>query len=270
MENTPIIYQGITLEDGKTTYTPDELRVVLPTIIESVKGIVVTDLTDDVQIDRVDTVRKNLGKIRIAIEKQSKEARDGHTKINRDISTVENELVGILSPEETRLKMLISAAKALRVREGRRGFLPMRTERLASIGDGIEVTDDTILDMDEAAFTAYYNQRVTDKVQKDNEERDRVAREERRKIDLEEARQRGVQEAEERAKKTEEDRLKRDAQQKVEAEQRERERIALEKVDSKLQEWKKSITDGEMHFSFKDGTHYAWKLVGTYRESNEA
>jgi hypothetical protein len=131
----------------------------LQAIIAETAKITATDLSDSKQLDLVKSTRIKLKKARIVIEKQGKEMRDDALKFQRDVIAREKELIAIIEPEEERLKAIEAEAERLKERAIRMTALPLRREQLSNIGDGIEVPDDELLDMDADQFVSYMNVR---------------------------------------------------------------------------------------------------------------
>jgi hypothetical protein len=173
-----IIYEAdkeLAEETKSKTITSVELTAILTTIAENVKAMKVDDLAE------VKATRLRLGKIRNSIARQSKDQRDEFTakaKANRDI---ELSLIGIIEPEEDRLKALEEEAARLQEIKAREVLIPMREASLKALNDGIEDTKEFLLGMDNEQFVTYLNTRTTAKNEKDRQaleaEKAKLARE---------------------------------------------------------------------------------------------
>jgi len=153
-----IIYEAdkeLAEETKSKTITSVELTAILTTIAENVKTMSVDKIAE------VKTTRLRLGKIRNSIAKQSKAQRDEFTaraKANREI---ELNLIGIIEPEEDRLKAIEEEAERLVEIKAREVLIPMREQALNALNDGVEVTKDFLLGMDNEQFVTYLNHRTT-------------------------------------------------------------------------------------------------------------
>ena len=146
-------------------FSPKESQ--LETLVAVTKNITATDLEDKDQLDKVKENRKALSQARINITKTGKELRQGAIDFQKAVLGREKELLGIITPEEDRLKAIEKEAKDLALKKERMVALPERKNRLNSIDDGFEVTDECLLSLDDTQFENYYNQRVADKNQAD-------------------------------------------------------------------------------------------------------
>jgi hypothetical protein len=122
-------------------------------------------------------LRTRLQKARTRIEKIGKFLREDYVRMSKEVLAKEKELIGIIEPEEKRLKALEEEAERKAEAEKRRVQLPERIEKLNRIGDGLENFEDMLLDMDDKTFDEYYNGRVTIKNNKDRAELERRERE---------------------------------------------------------------------------------------------
>lgn len=238
----------------------------LEKMVEISKQITVTDFLDREQIAEVKNGRLVLRDARVAITKKGKELRQSALDFQRLVIAKEHELIDIIEPEEERLAGLEDQAAILMEREERKKLLPHRKGRLAAIKDGIEVSDDELLDMESDVFEGYFNRRMAEKNAADrkvideaqakvDEEKNRIAKEEEAKA------------IEERARKAAEEKLAREKQ--------ETERKAAE-AKKKLEEeasYRKFLTDNGWTREHEDdfyttqsvgGTIILWKKVAEY------
>jgi len=141
----------------------------LKNIVKKTSKINATDLEDKEQLEIVRSTRIELKTARVKIGKLGKELREEANAYLKNVLTKEKELIGIIAPEEDRLKEIETQAEEIKIKKARAEKLPARKERLSEIGDGIEEPDENLLDMDAEYFEAYYNKRVAEKNQKDKE-----------------------------------------------------------------------------------------------------
>jgi hypothetical protein len=229
----------------------------LQELVSTTKEIEVTDYTDKKQIKEVKENRLALRDARINITKKGKELRQDAIDFQKSVIEREKELVGIIEPEEGRLKEIEEKAKEEKAKAERIEILPQRKSKLETIGDDVKVKNDELLKMDDATFTEYYDKRVADKNEAERkklEEKERklqqkeedMKREEEARKSEEKARHEERESAEkerkeeservEREKKEEEERKKREEAEQKEEEKRKKKE--LEKED-RFQEWLK-------------------------------
>jgi hypothetical protein len=201
-------------------FSPTKAELVR--MVEETKGLTLSDLADRAQLAKITRARIDLKNMRVKIEKTGKAMRDDANKFRNAVIALENEFVAIIEPEEERLAAIEEKAEEEMLRNERVELLPHRHERLTAIGDGIEVADDVLLDMDGPEFEGYLNQRQADKNAADQKALDARAaalREEEAK----QQREKELRDREERGRQEERIRLDREQKEKAEREQRERE-----------------------------------------------
>ncbi len=266
--------------DQNTTVVFDPTVEQLQQMVEATKGITATDLKDKAQLKVVRDARINLKNARVKITKMGKEMREGANAYQKAVIAKENELVGIISPEEERLELIEDEAKAIELREERMALLPARKERLAAIGDGEEVSDDYILDLDDVKFESYATNRQALKNAADLSkiEADRVANElEKNRLENEkQAREREEQarvderkRLEEESARKEKERVENEAREKAEAERKAKEE--RERIEKQTQYRKFRADHGwteEARADFKEenigGVVTLWRKLGTF------
>jgi hypothetical protein len=250
-------------------------------MVEVTKDITATDLKDKAQLKVVREARIALKNARVTISKKGKEMRDGALAYQRAVIAKENELIGIISPEEERLESIEDEAKAIALREERMAILPERKARLDAIGDGVEVSDEYILDLDEVKFESYATNRQALKNAADQNkiEADRVANElEKQRLENEKnarereekARQEERERAEEEAARKEKERIENEALQKAEQERREREEQERLERQEKYRAFREShgwTADTKADFKEENvGSEVVlWKKLGTFK-----
>lgn len=212
----------------------DPTKAELEKMVEETKHITIEDIKNDpTVVEKVRAGRINLKSKRVSIEKFGKGLRDNANRYNKKVIEYEDSLVDIINPEEERLGALENEGEALIARESRRVKIPARRERMALIGDDVEITDEEIILMDANEFETYLNKRTADKLHND-----RIKEEEDRKIRDAEAKKKMQ---EEEAKMAEE-RVKIDQERaEIEAEknrlaQEQRDREAKETADREARE----------------------------------
>lgn len=145
-------------------------------------------------LELINETKNKLVKARTNIQRIGKEKREAALKFQKDVIAYENELIGIIEPEEKRLKDLEKGIKEYAIREERLKHLPDYKQQLQSIGDLVGVTDEELLGMDPTAFQAYYNARLgahleAKKIQADAEEQAKKDAAEKEVREKEEAKQ---------------------------------------------------------------------------------
>ena len=200
----------------------------LKEVIEVTKKVIVTDLTDSKQILVVKEKRIELKSMRVAITKQGKYLRQKAIDFQKGVIAKEKELIGVIEPEETRLKGIEEESEYIKERKKREEILPIRKENILESVPDIELpTDDELLDMDETVFGNYFNKIIADKNEKDRlviEEENRRIFEQNEKLQ----RDKEIRDVEDNARKEEREnakkeieRLEREAKERIIREERE-------------------------------------------------
>jgi len=161
---------------------PNESK--LNAMVESVK-----DITADPQkitkeeLVTVSDTRNKLVKMRTHVERVLKAEREEAKDYQKDVIAYEKKLIGIIEPEEIRLKKIEADTKAFNIRKVRLEKLPEMRARLASISIALNdnTCDEFLLTMDPNEFEEYYNNSLTSKL-----EADRLALEAQKRKELEE------------------------------------------------------------------------------------
>lgn len=214
------------------------------------------NLDDKDQLETVKRARIKLRDARVAIEKTGKSYREDALAYQRAVIAKERELIAIIEPEETRLKLFEKSAELAKERRIRVAQLPERRARLEK--EGFPVNESILLEMDSVAFETHFNSLVAEKNRKEKEEQDRIAAAKQAKLDAKEAElkakekaiedERLAKEREEKARQEERERLEREAKEKKEREEREAkekaEKEAAEKAEvEKQKKYKKFLAD---------------------------
>ena len=181
----------------------------LQKLVSESKEIEVVDFDNKEDMEMVKSYRISLRDARVAVTKKGKELREDALKFQKSIIEREKELIAIIEPEENRLKSIEEESKLIKEKADRLAMLPIRKEKLDAIKDGVEISNDELLEMDSNTFQEYVNKRNSDK----------IIKAEQILID----RENKLKEAEDRLKR--EDEL---SKAKEEAKKQEREKIAQE------------------------------------------
>ena len=208
----------------------------IQSVVDEGRLLTITNFSDENEVKAVRNHRLKLKNVRVSITKQGKAYREQAVTFQKLVIAKEKELISLLEPEEERLAQLEEQADVFIEREKRRELLPKRLERLVRFNDGVEVSDDEILDMNSTDFEVYCNKRLADK-----NEKDRLALEikerELKEAEAKAARENEIKEAEDRARKEERERAdKAEADLKTQREREERdhrERIEREEREAK-------------------------------------
>ena len=179
------------------------------------------------------SIKKEMVTQRNYIKTYCLDARRNIKKVAEGVSEVETMLLDIFVEEEERLTEMAKVAKEEKDKAERLETLPIRKSQLAEIGDGVEVTDEELLELTDVGFSEYKMGRQTAKMDADRLELEQTRlTQEKEKERLEwEA---GAQERE--AKAREEERQRADAELKAEKEKIAREaEEAKQAAEAKLQ-----------------------------------
>ena len=177
-------------------------KAELTVLAEEAKGLKIAGIDDKEGIKLVSEKRKQLKAERVQIEKDGKSMRDNLTKINREISSKEKELVEIIEPAEKDLlkeeKRIEEEKEKIRLEEiaKEEARIQARINSLAQYGFEIDYSD--IKSMSDETFEKYvdaakiqFEKEVAEKAEAERlrleqEEADRIARElEKQKIEAE-------------------------------------------------------------------------------------
>lgn len=128
-------------------------------LAEKSKAIVDIDINDDEKMKEVATVRKELVSYRRGIERDGKAMRDGFNKQAKAVIEIEKSVTDVLASEEERLKSFEKARKEQDLKKARMESLPQRKSLLETMDDGIRLSDDDILRMDDSEFLTHVSER---------------------------------------------------------------------------------------------------------------
>lgn len=184
-------------------------------------------------LKEIKEMRLSLGKARIVITKKGKEMREDALKFQKDVIAKERELIGIIEPEEVRLKSIEEQAALTVEMIRRKALIPIRRQM---IGELAKPTDDELCAMDDVAFSAFHMAKVDEK----NAEDKKIADEKKRLNDLKEAEERGRKEATEKAEREAKAKVEREAHEREDAIKAEKEKqevsIRLAKQEAEKRE----------------------------------
>ena len=193
--------------------------------------IVITDIEDKQQIKIAHDAKIELRDVRIAISLKGKELRDDANKFSKAVITKEKELLAIIAPEEDRLEKIEENAKEISARKARAKIIPIRQEKLKSIG--IVATDEELMEYDDDGFQTFLNAEMEKKLISERQELEaEKAKVEAEKIKI--ARAKEMEEAKEKTRIETEKRMKEkqalaEKEAKAKAERLEKEKIEAEK-----------------------------------------
>lgn len=188
--------------------------------------------------NKVRAARLDLRSKRTQIAKAWKDMRDEANSFSKNVIAREKELIGIIEPIEDTLKQEEDKYNDMMEKQKRIQLLPERRARIAEL-DGVEVTDEDILSMDDMRFESWIlqerNRIVAEKeaqitakqaeLEAQKAEVERKAQEQARAEELEKAKQ----EAAAKAAAETEARLKREEEEKKEKEAQERQTLEKKK-----------------------------------------
>lgn len=210
----------------------------LQKIAKEASELTVTDFSDKTQVAQVRTKRLELRDIRVSITKTGKALRDDANAFAKAVIAKEKELVAVIEPEENRLEALEDEADRQIELARRRGYLPDRKARLEAINDGIEISDDELLELDDAGFINYYNSRESARI-----EAERIKLEEEKKAEEIRKAEEAVaefQRKEAEAKAEEERKVKLEAEEKA---KRDAEQKRIDEANAKIEAEKRKLEE---------------------------
>jgi len=226
----------------------DPTRAQIEAVVSETRNITANDLEDKAQLKVVKENRIKLRDLRVKIEKTGKALREEANAFSKAVITKEKELIGLVTPEEDRLKGIEEEAKMIIEKKYRASQLPARYAKIEETKIGCnDITDEFLLDMSDEQFTEWLNKAIEEKNERERlalekeraeieAEKNRLAREK----ELEEAKKKAAEEAKLQAEKDAQyakerserevkeaneraERAEREAKEKVEREQREKE-----------------------------------------------
>lgn len=149
-------------------------------VVESVKDITADpeNITKE-ELVVVSETRNKLVKMRTHIERVCKVEREEAKNYQKDVIAYENKLIGIIVPEEIRLKKIEADTKAFNIRKERLKTLPEYKQRFIDAGIKeliqiseetglpVPVTDDYLFSLDPNARDYYFNELLRLKLEED-------------------------------------------------------------------------------------------------------
>lgn len=208
------VYKNLVITSG---INPEVDVTEVYALAEKSRAIVDIDINDDEKMKEVATVRKELVSYRRGIERDIKVAGADLKKKYKALNEIGNSVIDILSSEEERLKSSEKEKKEQDIKKAREESLPQRKAMLDTITDGVVLTDDEILRMDDSEFLTHVSER-------------QIAFAEVQKVKDAE------KEAETKRKEDEEVRIKQaEAQAKLDAENKAKDEISKVKADADAQ-----------------------------------
>ena len=218
----------------------DPLKARITELVEKV-GSTVSSTTADCPYAVMKENKKILAKERVDFVKMLKEERATALAYQKDIVSVEKDLLAIVEPLESELQAKIKAIDDEEERKSRLVTLPERKEKLAAVGSVVE--DDVILMMDGIQFSALLNEKTAlyleeerIKIQEAQDKIEQEKREAEEKKLLDEKIERARSEAVEAEKvRQAEEKIKEEAERKLAAEREK------EEFERKLREQKEQM-----------------------------
>lgn len=128
-------------------FTAESLQIVA----DQYSWLHITSLADVEWYNKVKTARLDLRAKRNQIAKAGKEMRDEANAFAKSVISREKELIGIIEPIEAILKQEEDKYNEMMEKQKRIQLLPERKARIAEL-NGVEVTDEDILSMDDMQF----------------------------------------------------------------------------------------------------------------------
>ena len=179
-ENEVVVYKNLIVTSG---IEPEIDVTEVYALAEKSKAIVDIDINDDEKMKEVAVVRKELVSYRRGIERDGKAMRDGFNKQAKAVIEIEKSVTGILTSEEERLKSFEKERKEQDLKKSREESLPQRKAMLATIIDGVELSDDEILSMDDSQFLTHVSERQIAFAEVQRIEKEKEEAEKQRKAD---------------------------------------------------------------------------------------
>lgn len=257
-----------------------------PNLAELQKIVASTkEITIGSGIEKVKEARANVVRTRTTIQKIGKDMRDEANQFAKAVIAKEKELIGILLPEEERLKSIETDYEKGLELNARLKTLPARIQALEAIGDGGPIDENHLLTLNDTEFVEYKNvrmqewlekQRLQMEVEKERMRREQEIRdaEKHAREQAEEKAKREIQMMEERARIEKEkherelERVKEEAKaREIEEQRKEMERKAKMEKQKKYQTWlEANAYDASTMILKVDGsTVLMYKLVSTYK-----
>lgn len=235
----------------------------LQSLVAETKNIIASDLTDAKQLKVVKANRIKLRDARVTITKTGKQLREEANAFNKAVLSKEKDLLAIVEPEEERLKSIEQAAELLATIEARKIMLPTRRASLESIGDGVEISDLELLEMDDMTFATYRTMRVSAKEEAERAAQEAERQKAEREKELEEAKKQAAAEAEERAKREADERVAAERKAKEEAELKLREEQERQEREKREAEERAKVEQARLE---KEKDYTQWLKDNGYDE----
>jgi len=228
-----------------------------------VNKAILTKLADEARaidtkdIEQVETAIKNLVKVRGQIERQGKGFRDESNAYNKRVLADEKDYIKMIEPIEIEYKALVEQEKQKRILEARKELLPMKLQQLEMLEHRHEVLSDTILEMSDETWVAYYQTEM----QYNNEKKATIALQAQQKVEQE---QREFQIRKDMELKAEQDEIKK-AKELADKEFAEKNKLD---ADKKYQDFLSSnnYTETTDILQNNGGEVSVYRLVATYKK----
>lgn len=189
----------------------DQSEAAILAVTDACTAITINGVEDKENYQKVKIAAMTLQQMRKAIEERRKALKEESLRRGQAIDKMANQLKGLITPTEDRLKKMLGEVDAEidknKQREKRAALLPQRREKIAPYADVMPLTDDELLLMDDMQFLTAVsaaaerrNAVIEEENRKLRAQREQEEAERKRKLELEEAQARARQEAEEKAK----------------------------------------------------------------------
>lgn len=234
-------------------------------IVESAKGLTITDHKDKAQLELVRAKRIELKKVRVQITNKGKELREDAIKMQKLVIEKEKELISIIAPQEDRLQELEDEVAIKLEKERRVALLDDKVTQLRALYPNTEMptlpSTEFLLTLSDEAWAVFYNDAVAHRneaqrlaneeaMRKIEEEKAKLLQEkldnERKEREALEAKEREEAERVAREKKAEQDRLDKIELDRIKAEDEKRvkdqnEKLQAERIERAKQEERERI-----------------------------
>lgn len=238
----------------------------LRALVEKTSVLTSIDITDKAALAVFAENQKELQQARLLVTKTGKALREESTAFSKAVIAREKELLGVIEPEEERLKQIKEDADHAVLIEQRKGMTPFRIKTMKERGLTEAQFPTNIEELDANEFEAH----VSLKVAENNESELTKLREEKDKRDKEYAqkqREQDMKDAAETARLAEIDRQEKEKADAILAEKAQVEKLNKEKA---YLEWREQqgwtvATREDYKQETIGGEVVLWKKVGTYK-----
>jgi len=129
----------------------DYNTALLNKVVKDARAINTADMA------QVEQTKKELVTLRGKIQAQGKGFREQAIAYNKEVLKQENEFVGLIEPIEIEYKEILKKDNEKKVIEARKELLPMKKRQLQALTKIVMTDDESILEMNDEQWVAYYN-----------------------------------------------------------------------------------------------------------------